>query len=251
MPNDESAVNIVKAALDTGYRLIDTAKIYGNEAAIGKAINESGISRSEIFVTTKLWNDEQGYESTHKAFNESLRTLGLDYIDLYLIHWPVEKLRLDSWKALIKINKDGRTKSIGVSNFMAKHLKELFDNSDTLPQVNQIELSPYNYLYRKDVIDLCSEKNIAVEAYSPLTRGEKLNDPKLVEIAKRYDKSTAQILIRWCIQHDFVVIPKSENLKRIKENADIFDFEISSDDMNKLDNFNENLVTGWDPTNMN
>jgi diketogulonate reductase-like aldo/keto reductase len=165
------------------------------------------------------------------------------------MHWPVEKLRLESWKAMEKLLQDGKCRAIGVSNFMARHIMELLENCKVIPAVNQIELSPYNYLYRKEVIDLCKAKNILIEAYSPLTKGRKLNDPKLIVLAQKYKKAPAQILIRWVLEKGFIVIPKSVKENRIKENADVFDFSINEDDMKLLDSFNENLVTGWDPTN--
>lgn len=240
--------NAVRWALEAGYRHIDTARVYGNERDVGTAIKESGVSRSEVFITTKLWNDDQGYDATLAACNKSLERLQVDYVDLYLIHWPVENLRLESWRAMEKLLADGKTRAIGVSNYMEHHLTELLDSSNTVPAINQIELSPYNYLQRKPVVGLCRHNNIQVEAYSPLTKALKLNDPKLVDIARRYNKTPAQILIRWALQKEAVVIPKSVHKERIIENADVFDFSISTEDMETLDSFNENLATGWDPT---
>ena len=248
-PAGKTTRKAVKYALQTGYRHIDTAKIYANENDVGKAITECDIPREEIFVTTKLWNSDQGYDSTLKACDESLTKLGLDYIDLYLMHWPVENLRLDSWKAMEKLLQDGKCRAIGVSNFMSRHISELLDNCKIVPAVNQIELSPYNYLYLKEVVDLCQDKNILIEAYSPLTKGRKLNDAKLVELASKYGKTTAQILIRWALEKMFIVIPKSVRENRIRENADVFNFSISAEDISYLETFNENLITGWDPTN--
>lgn len=247
-PAGDTTVQAVSAALEAGYRHIDTAMIYGNERAVGRAVRESGIPREEIFVTTKLWNDDHGYETALRACDKSLSELGLDYVDLYLIHWPVPEKRLDTWRAFEKLLADGKVRSIGVSNYLVRHLAELLAQSDTAPAINQIELSPYNYLYRKDTVDLCVQNNIVVEAYSPLTKGRKLNDPRLIAIAEKYGKSTAQILIRWVIQLDAVVIPKSVTPSRIRQNGDVFDFEISATDMNALNALNENLITGWDPT---
>jgi diketogulonate reductase-like aldo/keto reductase len=245
----EETRNAVHYALQAGYRHIDTAKIYANEQDVGRAIAESGIPREEIFVTTKLANNDQGYDSTLRAIDESLNKLQMDYVDLYLEHWPVEGLRLESWKAMEKILSDGKAKAIGISNFMKRHVEELLDSCNIVPAVNQIELSPFIYQFRKDTIDFCLENDIAIEAYSPLTKGRKLDDPTLKKIAAKYEKTTAQILIRWALEYEFIVIPKSTKQQRIIENASIFDFSISKEDMDFLDGLNQNLVTGWDPTN--
>ncbi|MDH3442503.1 MAG: aldo/keto reductase [Deltaproteobacteria bacterium] len=259
----------VLAALEAGYRHIDTAAMYGNEESVGAAIRSSGIRRDKIFVTTKLWNSDHG--NPERALDTSLRKLKFDYVDLYLIHYPVRERR-QSWRALEAIRVEGKARSIGVSNFTIRHLTELLAETDTIPAVNQVEFHPY--LYQRDLLDYCRAKGIVVEAYSPLTTGKKLRDPKLVAVAKKYSKagtqqaaprsrlplvnkfsrrpegrSTAQVLIRWALQHGLVVIPKSANPKRILEDADVFDFEISAEDMGLLDSFNENLRTCWDPTN--
>ena len=248
-PAGDVTRSAVHHALQAGYRHIDTAKIYANEQDVGRAIAESDVPRQEIFVTTKLANADQGYDSTLRAIDENLNKLQMDYVDLYLEHWPVEGKRLESWRAMEKVLSHGKAKAIGVSNFMKRHIEELLDNSDIVPVINQIELSPFNYLFRKDTIDFCLENNIAIEAYSPLTKARKLDDPNLVEIAVKYHKTTAQILIRWALQHEFIAIPKSTKQHRIIENASVFDFSISEVDMDFLDGLNENLVTGWDPTN--
>jgi len=245
----QTAHNALKNALKSGYRHFDTAAFYANEKDVGLTIRESDIPRNEIFVTTKLWNDDHGYDSTLQAIDVSLNNLGIDYMDLYLIHWPVQGLRLESWRAMEKALAGGKVRAIGVSNYMKIHLDELLDQSNIVPAINQIELSPFNYLSRKDTIDVCRKNNIIIEAYSPLTKGHKLNDSNLIEIAGKYKKSTAQLLIRWALEHQFVVIPKSSNENRIIENADVFDFLISPQDMEFLDNLNENLATSWDPTN--
>ena len=235
-------------ALGIGYRLIDTASMYGNEKEVGEAVRECGIPREEIFVTTKLWNSDHGYERALKAFEISLKNLGLEYIDLYLIHWPVEGLRNDSWKALEKLLKGERCRAIGVSNYMIQHLRELLKNSATVPAVNQVEFNPY--LYLKDLLDFCVSHKIQLESYSPMTKGHKLNDPKLKSLASRYSRTPAQMLIRWALQKGVVVIPKSSTKERIKENAEVFDFVISESDMKALDSFNQNLHTSWDPTDV-
>jgi diketogulonate reductase-like aldo/keto reductase len=239
----------LQTALDAGYRHFDTAKFYGNEEDVGLAVRESDIDREELFVTTKLWNDDHGYESTLAAIDLSLKKMQLEYIDLYLIHWPVQDLRLESWQAMEKALSEGKIKSLGVSNYMIHHLEELLDNCQILPAINQFEISPFNYQSRKKVINFCHSKNIQVEAYSPLTKGRKLRDSDLIEIGTKYGKSAAQILIRWALQHQLIVLPKSSNKHRIRENADVFDFILSEEDMNYLDGMDQNLVTSWDPTN--
>jgi diketogulonate reductase-like aldo/keto reductase len=228
-------------ALEAGYRLIDTAAVYGNLA-------KTDIPREEIFVTTKLWNTDQGYESTLNACSESLKRLGLEYVDLYLIHWPVEKLRLESWKAMEKLLQEEKCRAIGVSNYMIRHLEELLEHSETVPAVNQVEFSPY--LYQKDLLEFCNSHKIVLEAYSPLTKGYKLKDRQLSDIAHRYSMSPGQILLRWVLQHGIVAIPKSSRKVRIEQNKNIFDFELSAHDMKSLDSLNEGLRTGWDPSNV-
>lgn len=244
--NGRQAIDSILYALEIGYQHIDTAAMYENEMEVGKAVRESGIPREEIFVTTKLWNSDHGYDNTIKAFQRSLERLGLDYVDLYLIHWPVENLRLESWRALEKLYDNGLCKAIGVSNYMERHVDEILNNFSIVPAVNQVEFSPF--LYLKELQNYCESKGIALESYSPLTKGYRLNEPRLIEIARRYDKSTSQILIRWCLQKGMIVIPKSSRNEHIKENADIFDFEISEADMLALDNLNENYRSTWDPT---
>jgi methylglyoxal/glyoxal reductase len=241
--------NAVREALRVGYRHIDTASIYNNEADVGAAIAASDLDRGEIFVTTKLWNDDQGYDNTLAAFELSLDALGIDYVDLYLMHWPVEGLRLDTWRAMERLTLDGRVRDIGVSNFMARHLEEIVELGTVVPAVNQIELSPYNYRTRLETIDRCRELGIVVEAYSPLTKGRKLTDPVLAEVGAAYGKTPAQVLIRWALDKGFVVLPKSVNPTRIAENYDVFDFALGEADIGRLDALDEGLTTGWDPTN--
>jgi diketogulonate reductase-like aldo/keto reductase len=233
-------------ALQAGYRLIDTAMIYRNEREVGEAVRKSGISRDEIFVTTKLWNADHGYDSTLVACEKSLKRLGLSNIDLYLIHWPVGGLRNETWKAMEELLAKGKCRSVGVSNYMERHLDELLNNSTIVPAVNQVEFSPY--LYTTELLGYCRLRGIQFESYSPLTQGERLEEPKLKAIASKYSKTSAQLLIRWALQHDIVVIPKSTNKKRILENADVFDFVISKEDMKELNSLNEELHTSWDPT---
>ncbi len=233
----KSAYQAVIWALEVGYRLIDTATLYGNEREIGKALKDTDIPRDEIFITTKVWQTDLGYEKTLSALETSLRKLGLSYVDLYLIHWPASELIHESWEALQKSLKDEKTRSIGVSNYEVQHLAELFDRSDVIPNVNQVEFSPF--LFKKELLEYCRSNNISLEAYCPLTRGRKLDHPKLIKVAKKYNKTTAQILIRWGLQHRVIEIPKSGNQNHIIENADVFDFKIDTIDMKTLDNLNE------------
>ena len=242
----KETLNAVTWALKAGYRHVDTARIYGNEKEVGEAVRNSGVKREELFITTKLWNDDHGYESTLKAFDKSLKTLNVDYIDLYLIHWPVKGKRKDTWKAFEKIYESGYCKSVGVSNYMVWHLEELFTYANVIPALNQVEFSPY--AYNKELLDFCTKNKILLEAYSPLTRMKKLGDPKLTAIAKKHGKTAAQVLIRWAIEHELVVIPKSAHKDRIIENANVFDFTLDESDLRILDNMNEDFRVSWDPT---
>jgi len=235
----------VIAALEAGYRHLDTAAMYENERRIGKAILETGIPREEIFITTKLWFTFLGYDSALKEFNKSLKKLGTDYVDLYLIHWPGEGDRIGTWKAFEKLLEDGKARAIGVSNYKSSHIDEILNENLTVPAVNQVEFHPF--LYQKELLEFCKDKKIYLEAYSPLTQGKKLGDPMLKTIGDKYSKSPAQILIRWVMQHDVIVIPKSSNPNRIKENADVFDFNISEEDMETLDCLNCDDRIGWYP----
>lgn len=235
----------VASALRLGYRHIDTARIYGNEADVGAAVRDSGVPRAEVFVTTKLWNDDQGFDATLRAFDASLSRLGLDYVDLYLLHWPVAGKRLDSWRALERIHTEGRARAIGVSNFLVPHLRELLASCKVPPAIDQIELTPF--LQRRDTVALCKQQGIVVEAYSPLTRGVRLGHPVLQELAAKLKRSPAQVLLRWGIQQGAAVLPKSTQPDRIAENAQVFDFELDAEALAALEGLEENLVTGWDP----
>ena len=234
-------MHTVRYALELGYRHIDTAKIHGNEIDVGIAVRESRINREEIFITTKLWNSDQGYDKTLSAFENSLQRLGLSYVDLYLIHWPVQGKILETWKAMIKILKVGKARAIGVSNYSIAELKETIQISDIIPAINQVEFHPF--LYQKDLLDFCKNNRIQIESYSPLTRGKKLNHPLVKAISNRYGKTTAQILIKWNLQHGLVVIPKSIHENRILENSQVFDFRIEEKDMEALNSLNVNLQT--------
>lgn len=247
----ETIIDAIRLAISKGYRHIDTARIYGNEKGVGKglklSLEEQGLTREDIFITTKLWINSFKYERALKAFNRSLNNLGLDYVDLYLLHWPEPPYRQEAWKALESILKEGKARSIGVSNYYQNHLDELLSEADIIPAVNQVEFTPY--LYLKELKEYCDNKGIRLEAYSPLTRGKKLKDSKLMDIAKKYNKSSAQILIRWGLQHEVIEIPKSSKEDHIIENSKVFDFTISEDDMALLDKFNEGLYLGiWNPT---
>ena len=244
----EEVVQSVKAAIKNGYISIDTAAIYGNEEGVGRAIKESGVPREELFITTKLWNADQGYESTLKAFETSMEKLGLDYLDLYLIHWPGKDKYKETWKAFEKLYKDGRVRAIGVSNFLTHHLEDLIGSAEIKPMVNQVELHPH--LTQKDLLSYCKKEGIQLEAWSPLKQGQLLNDPTLTEIAQKYNKSVAQIILRWDLQNEVVIIPKSIKEPRIIENATIFDFELTSEDMEKIDGMNQDSRAGSHPDTM-
>jgi len=242
------AYESVKMALAHGYRLIDTAELYANEGDVGRAIRDSGIPRDQIHITTKFWaGNGHGHERVMASFAKSLRLLGVEYVDLYLIHSPgAVQGRMDTWRAFEKLKAEGKARSIGVSNYGTHHLKTLLQECSVRPAVNQIELSPF--LTRTDITSYCAQEGIVVEAYSPLTKGKRLSHPTLVEIARKYNKSAAQLLIRWCIEHKYVVIPKSVKESRIIENSQVFDFTIDPADVATLDGLDEYLTTGWDPT---
>lgn len=236
----------VMDALELGYRHIDTAAIYANEESVGKAIADSKIERSEVFITTKLWNADQGASKAEKAFEKSLQKLNLDYVDLYLIHFPVSGIRNESWKILESIYKSGRAKSIGVSNFMIPHLEELIQKTGLVPAINQIEVHPF--LNQKELRDYCASKKILVEAYSPLAHGKRIQDPAITKISQKYNRTNAQILIRWSIQSGMIVLPKSVKRTRIEENGSVFDFQLDNADMEYLNSLDENYRTCWDPS---
>lgn len=239
----------VKCALETGYRSIDTAAIYQNERGVAKAIKESGVPREEIFLTTKIWNSDQGYQSTFRAFDESLEKLQTNYIDLYLIHWPKGELSVETWKAIEELYEQGRIRAIGVSNFLIHHLKHLMENLRIVPMVNQVEFHPQ--LIQPDLLKFCQDNQIQLEAWRPIMEG-KVNDiPVFQALSMKYQKSPVQIVLRWDIQKKVVTIPKSVTPERIIHNANIFDFELSSEDMAKIDNLDKNARKGADPDNFN
>ena len=241
----EEVYDTVKSALELGYRHIDTASFYENEEGVGQAIKDSGVPREEIFITTKVWNNEQGYDQTLAAYERSLKKLQIDTPDLYLIHWPVPDLFPETWRALEKLYQEGRVRAIGVSNFLVHHLEELFQTAKIKPVANQIELHPK--LMQKNTVDFCKENNIIVQSWSPLGRARYLDDPLLNDLATKYQKTPAQIIIRWHIQHGLVVIPKSTNPKRQQENFSVFHFELSHEDMKLIDGLDEGLRIGSHP----
>ncbi len=253
IPDGNEVEMAVSTALETGYRLIDTAAVYGNEAGVGRAINSSSVPREEIFVTTKLWNHDQGYEPALRAFDASLQRLGLDYVDLYLIHWPApaQDKYQETWRAFEEIYKSGRAKAIGVSNFTRTFLGRLLEGADVVPAVNQIELHPR--FQQTETIEYCRSHGIAVESWSPLggQKSNLLDNPDLISIGEQYGKTSAQIVIRWHLQHGLIVIPKSANAGRIAENFDVFDFELSSEDLKKMKALDTGTRVGADPNKAN
>lgn len=246
--DNNELINAVQTALKVGYRNIDTAAAYGNEEGVGEAIKTCGLPREELFITTKVWNRDQGYESTLNAFETSRKKLGLEYLDLYLIHWPVKEKYVDTWKAMEKLYKEGLIRAIGVCNFHVHHLENLLNNSSIVPAVDQVELHPL--LSQRELRDFTKSKGIQIEAWSPLMQGN-LDNPVLTELGKKYGKSPAQIILRWDLQNGVVIIPKSVHENRIKENSDIFDFQLSSEDMGKIETINQNRRFGSDPDNFN
>ncbi|SFR36119.1 Aldo/keto reductase [Robiginitalea myxolifaciens] len=234
-------------ALEAGYRHIDTASIYRNEAGVGKALSESNVPRDEVFITTKVWNADQGFQSTLDAFQASMDRLQLDYLDLYLIHWPVAGKYKETWKALEQLYRDGKVRAIGVSNFMIQHLKDVMDGAEVVPMVNQMEFHPY--LIRTDLREFCQQHHIQYEAWSPLMQGKAFDLPELKALADKYGKNIAQVLLRWDLQKGVITIPKSTKQHRIVANSDIFDFEISPEDVAQLDAMDRDQRFGPDPDN--
>jgi len=249
--DDEQTTGAVLTALEAGYRSIDTAAVYGNEAGVGRALAASGLPRDELFITTKLWNADQGYDSTLTAFDAALAKLGLDHVDLYLIHWPApaRDLYAETWRALEKLLADGRTRSIGVSNFQPAHLQRLLDEGGTVPAVNQIELHPG--LQQAPLRDFHARNSVVTEAWSPLAHGQLLQEETIGAIARRHGKSPAQVVLRWHLQLGNVVIPKSVTPERIRENIEVFGFELTAGDMEALAALDRGLRTGPDPDTLN
>lgn len=240
----EETENAVAAALKAGYRLIDTASLYENEASVGRAVRASGLPRDQVFVTTKMWNNEQGYDETLKAFERSMERLKLDYVDLYLVHWPVPGKYKTTYRALEKLYEEGKVRAIGVSNFLEHHLEDLMGSCRIKPMVNQVEMHPL--LTRKPLLEFCKREGIQVESWRPLMKGG-LDLPLLRELADKYGKTPAQIVIRWHLQLGVVTIPKSVHADRIRENGQVFDFRLSREDMERIDALNEDHRFGADP----
>jgi len=238
----------VKFALDGGYRHFDTAQIYKNEQFLGSALRASGINRKELFITTKIWNDNQFWDDIEPSLDESLSKLQTDYVDLLLLHFPVTETRRPAWRKMEDILTGGKVKSIGVSNYTVKHLEELLKESTVKPAVNQVEL--HVYLQQPELVEFCKQKGIALEAYSPLAHGENLGNAELQKIAQEHNKSVPQIMLRWCIEQGFIILPKSVHKERIQENIDVFDFALDKQDMSIITSLNTNLRTCWDPTHV-
>lgn len=244
-PRGSTTREVVLEALRLGYRHVDTARVYGNEADVGAAIRDSAIARDQIFLTTKLWNDDHGYDATLRAFDAALGRLGLAHVDLFLLHWPVPGKRLESWRALERLRSEGRARAIGVSNFMVHHLEELLAHAHDPPTVNQIEVSPF--LQQREVRELCARQGIVVEAYSPLTKGVRLSHPEVVRVAAEVGRTPAQVLLRWGLERALVVLPKSTSPARLAENLAALEFTLPAAALAALDALEEGLVTGWDP----
>ena len=242
---DKDTADAVKTAINNGYRLIDTASYYKNEEGVGAGIKASGIARNEIFVTSKVWNDQQGYDSTLKAFDESVHKLGLDYLDLYLVHWPVSGKYKETWRAMEKLYEDGKVRAIGVCNFQTYHLEDLLKDSKIKPVINQVEYHPH--LTQEKVKAFCEKENIQLEAWAPLKRGGVFSEPVIVEMAKKYGKSPAQIVLRWDIENKVVTIPKTVKESRMIENADIFDFSLTEEEVSKINALNKDERVGPNP----
>ncbi|MDA3129874.1 aldo/keto reductase [Aliibacillus thermotolerans] len=241
----EEVKRAVKTALAAGYRSIDTASFYANEESVGEAMKESGIPREELFITTKVWNNEQGYDNTLQAFERSRKKLGLDVIDLYLIHWPRPDTYEETWRALETLYKEGKVRAIGVSNFTIEHLETIINNFDIKPMVNQVEFHPR--LFQEELLSFCQEQNIQLEAWRPLGKGEILNNEVICNIANKHNKTPAQVLIRWCLEHRVVTIPKSVTPERICSNGEVFDFSLDEEDMRKIASLNDGTRYGYHP----
>lgn len=235
----------VRAALQAGYRHVDTARIYQNEADVGAALRESGVPREQVFVTTKLWNSDHGYDRTLRACDQSLARLGIAHVDLYLVHWPAPGRR-ETWRAMERLLAEGKARAIGVSNYTTRHLDELLGECSIAPAVDQVEFHPF--LHQRELLEYCRAKKIQLEAYGPLVRGQRMDHPAIARVARRHGRTPAQVLVRWGIEHEIVTIPKSARPERIRENADVFGFALDAEDLAALDRLDEGYRTAWDPT---
>ena len=246
--NEAECKASVRAALEVGYTHFDTAQIYGNEQFLGAALTEAGAKREDIFITTKIWNENQYWTDIDPSFEESLQKLQTDYVDLLLLHFPVTELRRPAWRKMERIYQSGQAKAIGVSNYTIRHLQELLDENEVVPAVNQVEL--HVYLQQPELVEFCQQNGIVVEAYSPLAHGEGLDNEVLAAIGKKHGKSNAQIMLRWCVQKGMVVLPKSVHADRIRENMELFDFELDPDDLQRIAGLEKDFRTCWDPTHV-
>jgi diketogulonate reductase-like aldo/keto reductase len=246
--NKEECTRTIEDALEAGYRHFDTAQIYGNEEFLGSVIARTKVLRKDLFITTKIWNENQFYTDLIPSFEESLNKLRVNYVDLLLLHFPVTELRRPAWHRMEELYKDGKAKSIGVSNYTIKHLEELLSECEVKPALNQVEL--HVYLQQPELVEYCKKNDIVLEAYSPLAHGYGIDNPALVAIGKKHGKSPAQVMIRWCIENGFVVLPKTTHKDRLKENMDIFDFKLDAEDMKQLKQLDKNYRTCWDPTHV-
>ncbi len=247
MEDEKEAYSSVRKAIDLGYRHIDTAMVYENEEPVGRAIRESGVNREELFVTTKLWNDDIKNNNAQKAFETSLRKLGLDYVDLYLVHWPIKDKYVSVWAEMEKIYQSGKARAVGVSNYLSHHLQGIIDMKSLMPAVNQIELHPY--LSQEPLVEFCTQYDINIESWSPLcaNKNNLLQEQSLKDIGDKFSKSAAQVILRWNIQRGLIVIPKSSHPKRQAENLNVFDFELTVEDMQKIDQLNKDMRVGSHP----
>ncbi len=248
MRDEQECINAVKTALKLGYRHFDTAQIYDNEGFLGRALEQSSVARSELFVTTKIWNENMYWDDVLESFEESLAKLKMDYVYLLLLHFPVTELRRPAWRQMERLHREGKAKSIGVSNYTIRHLQELLRECEVPPAVNQVEL--HVYLQQPELVKFCQDHGIVVEAYSPLAHGEGLDNPVLAEVAVKHDKTPAQVMIRWCLKAGAVPLPKSTHEQRIRANFEALDFELDADDMKKLKGLDQDLRTCWDPTHV-
>lgn len=246
--HNKEAEQAVSAALEIGYRLIDNAALYNNETEVGRAVKQSGLSREDIFITTKVGNNNQGFDSTLKAFDESLRKLDMDYVDLYLVHWPIKGKRKDTWLALEKLYSDKRVKAIGVANYLMPFLKEMDAYKSVVPVLDQVEFTPW--LFQKDLLEHCQSQHIQLQSYSPITRGKKFDDPRLLKLCKKYNRTPAQIILRWNLEHGVSTIPKSANKERLQENFDTLQFTLSKADVDFMDTFDEGFRICDNPMDM-